>query len=342
MTDLSRRKFITRAGVGAAVGAVPLAAPAIAAAQPSKGRRPVSAKRIIDLFEKLPGTVGLRIDAPPANGDRGLRIRHNAGRQMFVGSAIKTFALCESMLQSDSPDVTAKIAARQLALNASVWNADSQSFNPPNLKGKVSERTALEAMICHSDNTATDMIFKHVGVANIRKLITSLGLKQTMVPDSTRIFFGYILGAKDYKHYTWKDLTESDGKFVKPPLNQVETLASSADDFVSYYSRALRGKLFKHPQTLSQFREVLTMGDAIWLLPLPLGVSAFVKGGSIDTPGFHAVCVPGGMLFENRWVFFSITLNWDSPLETDTKTVNAFLAAGSRALALVKDSLSRD
>jgi beta-lactamase class A len=341
MSDLSRRRFIARAGAGAAVGAVPLAAPALAAAKPPKGRRPVSSQSIIKLFAKLPGTVGLKIMAPPANGDRGLLIRHNAGRQMFVGSAIKTFALCESLRQSDSPDVTAKIAARQLDLNASVWNADSQSFNPPNLEGKVSERTALEAMICHSDNTATDMTFKHVGVGNIRKLIASLGLKQTLVPDSTRIFFGYILGAKDYRHYTWKDLTESDGKFVKPPLNQVETLASSADDFVSYYSRALHGKLFKHEQTLSQFREVLAMGDAIWLLPLPLGVSAFVKGGSIDTPGFHAVCIPGGMLFENRWVFFSITLNWDSPLETDTKTVNAFLAAGNRALTLVHQSLSR-
>src|SRR6202042_3207731 len=83
------------------------------------------------------------------------------------------------------------------------------------------------------------------------------------------------------------------------------------------------------------------MGDAIWLLPIPLGVSAFVKGGSIDTPGFHAVCVPGGMLFENRWVFFSIAINWDSPAETDPATVNAFLAAGSHAVQLVKDSLPR-
>jgi len=340
MSELSRRRFLTRAGAGAAIGAVPLAAPAIAAAKPRPAGKPVSSSTILKLFAKLPGTVGLKIMAPPAHGDRGLLIEHNASQQMFVGSAIKTFALCETLRLNDGPDVTAKIAAQDLALDESVWNADSQSFNPPNLTGKVSVRTALEAMICHSDNTATDMTFKHVGVGNIRKLIRTLGLTQTLVPDSTRIFFGYILGAKDYKHYTWKDLTESDGKFVKPPLNQVETLASSADDFVSYYSRALRGRLFKHEQTLSQFREVLAMGDAIWLLPVPLGASAFVKGGSIDTPGFHAVCVPGGMLFEDRWVFFSITLNWDSPAETDQATVNQFLAAGSRALTLVKNSLS--
>jgi beta-lactamase class A len=345
---LSRRAFIGTAGAGAAAGAVPLAVPALAGAEPVKDRRPVSSKTIIKLFSKLPGTVAIKIVAPPAAGDRGLLIESNASQQMFVGSAIKTFALCEALRQVDSPDILTRIGENpthpgrvvQLALNESVWNVDSQSFNPPHLKGRVSERTALEAMICHSDNTATDMIFKHVGVGNIRKLIASLGLRHTEVPDSTRIFFGYILGAKNYRRYSWKDLTHSDGVYKRPPLNDVQTLASSADDLVSYYSRALRGRLFKHLQTLSVFREILAMGDAIWLLPVPLGVSAFVKGGSIDTPGFHAVCAPGGMLFDGRWVFFSLTINWNARGNSDPRTVASFLAAGSRALALVKDSLS--
>jgi beta-lactamase class A len=117
-------------------------------------------------------------------------------------------------------------------------------------------------------------------------------------------------------------------------------MASSAADFVSYYSRALQGEFFKNPQTLNQFRQILSMGDAIWKMPLPLGVSAFVKGGSIDVPGFHALCVPGGMLFDNRWVYFCLTINWTSAAETDPATVQAFAAASSRALALVKEGLS--
>jgi beta-lactamase class A len=68
---------------------------------------------------------------------------------------------------------------------------------------------------------------------------------------------------------------------------------------------------------------------------------AFAKGGSIDTPGFHAVCAPAGMLFDDRWVYFSLIINWPSPMETDPKTVAAFLAAGSKALTLVKEALSR-
>lgn len=123
----------------------------------------------------------MKIQAPPAHGDRGLLIGHNASQQMFVGSAIKTFALCEALRQVDSPDILEKVGENpahpdrvvQLPLNESVWNVDSQSFNPPYLEGKVSERTALEAMVCHSDNTATDMTFKHVGVGNIRRLIAS-------------------------------------------------------------------------------------------------------------------------------------------------------------------------
>ncbi len=329
---LSRRAFLT----SAAAGAVPLALPAVAGAQQN-----LSPETVLHLFSRLPGKVGIKIYAPPVRGGRGLLIQSNASQRMFVGSAIKTFALCEALRQADSPDVVAKITATQLALNANVWNVDSQSFNPPHLTGKVTQRTALEAMICHSDNTATDMTFKHVGPANIRRFIASAGLRNTLVPQSTRVFFGYLLGAKNYKHYTWDELIHSSGVFVNPPLNDVQTLASSADDFVSYYSRALQGRFFKHQETLSEFREILAMGDAIWLVPVPLGVSAFVKGGSIDAKGFHAVCVPGGMLFDNRWVYFCMTINWNAAAETDPQTVNAFLAAGSRALSLVKEALSR-
>jgi beta-lactamase class A len=82
------------------------------------------------------------------------------------------------------------------------------------------------------------------------------------------------------------------------------------------------------------------MGDAIWLLPVPLGVSAFVKGGQIDVPGFHALCAAGGMFFDDRWAFFSLTINWFAPAGTDPATESAYLAASSTALQIVKTALS--
>jgi beta-lactamase class A len=329
---LSRRAFLA----GAAVGIVPLAVPVPAGAQ-----KPVSAEEILRLFAGLPGDVAVKIVAPPHGSERGLLVESNASTMLFIGSAFKTFVLCEALRQADTPDVVQTISQRQLALDASVWSVDSATFNPPNLTGLVSERTALEAMILHSDNTGTDMSIKLVGPDHVRGFIASAGLTNTLVPDSTRVFIGYLLGAPNYQTFTWDDLVAAAGDpFVNAPLNTVETMASSADDLVSYYSRALQGEFFQNRETLNEFRRILAMGDAIWLVPLPLGVSAFVKGGSIDVPGFHALCVPGGMFFDGRWVYFCLTINWDATAETDPNTVTAFLAAASEALELVKAALS--
>jgi beta-lactamase class A len=329
---LSRRAFLA----GAAVGAVPLAVPV-----PAGARKPVPAEEILRLFVGLPGDVAVKIVAPPRRSERGLLVESNASTRLFIGSAFKTFVLCEALRQADTPDVVQTISQRQLALDARVWSVDSATFNPPHLTGMVSERTALEAMILHSDNTGTDMSIKLVGPDNVRKLIASAGLTNTLVPDSTRVFIGYLLGAPDYKTFTWDDLVAAaDAPIVNSPLNPVETMASSADDLVSYYARALQGEFFQHRETLNEFRRILALGDAIWLVPLPLGVSAFVKGGSIDVPGFHTVCVPGGMFFDGRWVYFCLTLNWYATAETDPNTVTAFAAAASEALELVKEALS--
>ena len=58
---------------------------------------------------------------------------------------------------------------------------------------------------------------------------------------------------------------------------------------------------------------LLSIGDVIWHLPVPPGVSAFAKGGSIDVPGFHAVCAAGGLFFDDVWVYFCFTINRDAP-----------------------------
>ena len=57
------------------------------------------------------------------------------------------------------------------------------------------------------------------------------GLTNTLVPDSTRAFTGYLFGAPDYKTLTWEELLQvATGPVVNPFLNDVQTLASSADD----------------------------------------------------------------------------------------------------------------
>ncbi len=331
----SRREFLAgAAGAAAIMGMTPL--PAM-----SQSEQITSPQAILALFKPIPGDVAVKIHAPATNGKPEFLVESNSSKQMFVGSAIKTFILCEALRQADSPKVVQTLKTQQLSLDASVWSVDSATFNPPNLIGKVSERTALEAMIMHSDNTGTDMCLKHVGPDKVREFVDSAGLKSVMIPDSTRVFFGYLLGAKNYKTFSWEDIgAAANQSMVNPPMNQVQSLAASADDFVSYYSRALQGQFFQNKETLNVFRQILSIGDAIWLVPLPLGVSAFVKGGSIDVSGFHALCVPGGMLFDDRWVYFCLTINWPAAAETDMKTVAAFAAACSQALAAVKRALA--
>jgi beta-lactamase class A len=329
----TRRGFLT--GAAATVGTMPLVRTAMGQ------KSPVSSDAILSLFKSLPGDVAIKIFAPAVNGKPEFLVESNASKAMFVGSAVKTFILCEALRQADSSDVVRTLKAKQLSLNTSVWSVDSAIFNPPNLIGEVSQRTALEAMILHSDNTATDMSIKEAGPDKVRALIASIGLKNTMIPDSTRSLFGYLLGSKDPKTFSWEDLgAAANSSTVNLPMNKVETMASSADDFISYYSRALHGEFFKNKETLNEFRRILAMSDAISMLPLPLGVSAFLKGGSIDVPGFHAVSVPGGMLFDDRWVYFCLTINWYAKASTDVATASAFASAGSRALTMVKEGLS--
>lgn len=197
--------------------------------------------------------------------------QRNAHRMLFAASAIKTFVLCEALRQTDSPDVVEILEERELALDSTVWSFGSPTFTPMNLAGIVSERTTMEAMITRSDNTATDMMFKVAGADNVRAFIASAGLANTLVPDSTRAFTGYLFGAPDYAHLTWERLQEvvKDPR-VNPFLNTVQTLASSADDLVSYYSRALQGAFFTHAETLNEFRRVLTL----WRFHLPRAAAA--------------------------------------------------------------------
>ena len=300
--------------------------------------------QIVQLFERLPGDLALSIYAP-AIGNGSLRVRYNSSKMLFVASAFKAYALCVALRQVDAPDVVHTLETTPLTLDVNIWSPGSPSFNPPNLTGTVFERATMEAMITSSDNTATDMIMKLAGVNKIREFVSSIGLTQTLIPESTRAFGAYLFGVPDYLTITWYDLIDyiervAKRKTVQPFFNNVESLASSADDFVSFYSRALTGEFFQYPETLNEFQRILTLCDYIYLIPLPTGVSAYAKSGNADTDGFHARSIAGGMFVANRWVFFAFILNWYSQNETDPDTVNSFFSAINQSLTLIRDSLT--
>jgi beta-lactamase class A len=340
----SRREFIKTAAATATLTTLP-----VAEALAVTPRQAITPEQIVALFDHLPGDKAFKILAPAANGNPKFQAQLNSDEMLFVASTVKTFVLCEALRQIDSPDIVERLSKKELELDSSVWSFGSPTFNPPNVKGTVFERATLEAMITSSDNTATDMIFKLAGADNVRKFISEAGLTRTLVPDSTRAFAAYLIGADNYKTISWEELlkefipADPDGdpkKFVHPFLNDVQSLASSADDFVSYYSRALRGQFFQHPETLNEFRRILTLCDFIYLVPLPLGVGVYAKSGNADTKRFHARAIAGGLFFSGQWIFFSFIINWYADVADDPTTVDKFFSAINRALTLVMNSVS--
>lgn len=338
----SRRDFLKTAAIAATCATAAQDATASTSPAPTASPlRSVTPEQIIALFDGLPGDVAVKIFAPGTDVGASFLAQSNSSKRLFVASAIKTFVLCEALRQVDSANVVEQLQEQEIALDSTIWSFGSPTFNPPNITGVVSERTALDAMINHSDNTATDMAFRLAGADNVRALIASAGLINTQVPDSTRVLTGYLFGAQDYRNLTWEQLQEVvQNPQVHPFLNDVQTLASSADDFVSYYSRALQGAFFQHPETLSEFRRVLSLCDFIYLVPLPLGVGACIKSGNADTSGFHARAIAGGMFFSGQWVYFAFIINWYAEEATDPETVNRLYAAINLALTQVKDALS--
>jgi beta-lactamase class A len=304
----TRRSFLS--GLAGAAGVAALAAVTDETAY--SWQKIGLADDIIAAFQTLPGKKALLILAPAAGAASELRVTLNADSALFCASAFKGFVLAEFLRMVDAGEAT---LTELLPVNDSIWSLGSAVLAPlpGTVTGEVNARTALDAMISRSDNTATDMMLKRVGPDGVRSFIASIGLHNTRIPNSTRQFFGYVLGDPQWQTITFQqslDFLEADPFPPKPILNDVQTMAASPSDFVSFYSRALQGKFFSNPGTLTTFRAILSESEAIPRV-MPLGVNAFLKGGSIDFNGQHALSLAGGMFVPGqRWVYFGMIINW--------------------------------
>jgi beta-lactamase class A len=353
-TMFSRRRALlaTSAGAAAALsmalpGQPALAQPATPVTDHAQIMDGLSAA-VLEAYKGLPGQQGLMFLAPPDAGRPGWSMELNADERFFIASVFKVFALAECLRQeeahldpaSDTP-LSAQLSmrlAQQLPLDESVFSIAAPVMNTPHLTGMVTLRTALEAMIAHSDNTATDIVLKHVGPENVAALLAEAGLPQTEIPLSTHQFFGYILGLEDWAGTTWDQMQNPDpGLSPRPILNDTITMASTPREMVSFYSRALQGEFFHYAETLAVFRQILAVADAV-LLSVPLGANGFGKGGSIDFNGSHVLTFAGGLYVPDRWVYFAMFLNWTDEDGGDTGTEQgAYLAAAQEIFTLIRD-----
>jgi beta-lactamase class A len=347
----SRRRALAAGGAGLVVAAG-AAGHASAAAQPAP-TAPASQKadlagEVLTVFGQLPGRKALKLWAPADAGLPEWSVTLNSDTLLFIASAFKVFVLTEYLRQAEAAlDPAAAIPLRQQLnqqmteewpLDASVYTLGSPIFNPPNLTGKVTARAALQAMISDSDNTGADMALAHVGADRVRAFIASIGLRNTRIPTSTRDFIGYAAGFPDWQQTTWAQLEANTLRPVRPIINDQITMASTPDDLVSFYARALQGEFFRYPETLAQFRATLMLAGAI-PQSMPLGVNAFLKGGSLAFRPEYALSLAGGLYLPNRWLYFALIYNW-TDADGDS-TPRPYEDAIKRIFALVHDHLPR-
>lgn len=281
----------------------------------------------------LPGTKSYLIHTGEG-GSLG-RIAHRPDLFMFTASAYKTFVLGQYLRDVEAGRLTEN---EQLAIDDGVRMIGSPVFIE--LAGTTEARVVLEAMIAHSDNMATDAAVRRVGVERVRGLISEAGLRSILIPDSTRIFASYTLGAPPGVDLGWpgivKAITNPPGP-LRPLLNRVQTLAGSARDFVAWYEQALRGAFFEKPKTLTEFKRIHAMADQI-VKAVPRDTPAYAKGGEVpDFHGFNAKSFAGQMMVASRTpVTFCFLLNWHGAASEFPAVEAEYFASIKRILRVIR------
>ena len=352
---ISRRAAIGAAGAGLAASLGQRLPPTTAHAQeatpiPANESTDSLSVEILQAVRELPGTVGLKLWAPGMAGGPEWSVEQNPDEQMFIASAFKAFVLAETLRQletaidpaSATPPAAQVAAGLQtlLPLNESVFMIGSSVLNPPHLSGEISLRTALEAMISHSDDTAADIVLKYVGAEKVQAFVDDMGLTQTRIPASGAQFVGYIMGLPDWQQTTWAQVQADQFPDPRPILNDTITMASSAADLVSFYARTLTGEMFQREATLATYRTILSWSDAI-PQAIPLGANGFGKGGQVSANGSNALSFAGGMYVPNRWIYAALILNWTDAEGDAAGTEAAYIEAARHIFTLVRDAFSR-
>ncbi len=321
---MDRRDLIRLTGLAATAGFA-MTAPS-ASAQPSG---------LLDAYRALPGRKSLQIDVDIPGRPWG--VAEAADDALFCGSCFKTFVLAAYLQEVEGGRLT---LTEQLPIDDAIRSVGGGVFD--SLTGTVPARSVLEAMIAHSDNTATDATMLRVGAQRVRAFIEQAGLSNVRIPDSTRRFFSYIAGYDEGTDMGWAGIQAmQQGRLTGQPrdaVNDVITMTCPASTFVDYYKRALSGAFFAKKETLAQFKHILAMADAIPAV-VPADTPAYLKGGSISWSNFYCMATAGQMIVDNTPVTFALLLNWRESEASEAAGTKAYIEAVAGVLARVHASL---
>ena len=327
-----RRQFIALGGLGLAVGSAAMLPVAVSAQGAPSGAIP----GLLDGFLALPGVKSAQVDVD--DRQRPWRVGHAADASLFCGSCFKTFVLATYLREVEAGRLALD---EELAIDNRYRSTGGNVFE--HLTGTTPARIVLEAMIAHSDNTATDVAMRRVGVDKVRAFIAESGLAGARIPDSTRRFFSYIAGYPPGVDMGIEGIRAMAADKPGPgpardALNEVMTMACQAATFVDYYKRALAGAFFAKKATLVEFKRILAMADSIAQV-VPTDTPAYMKGGSIDWKGFHCMAAAGQMIVRGTPVTFCLNLNWRDSDGDAAKITAAYKAAAVDVLARINAEL---
>jgi beta-lactamase class A len=126
---------------------------------------------------------------------------------------------------------------------------------------------------------------------------------------------------------------------LRDPMNDQQTMVSTAEEMVRWYQRALKGEFFRKPETLLEFKRIQAMADSLWHV-VPADTLAYGKGGSIDWQDFHCFALPGQMMVRGVPVTFCFTINWTGPADGVASAFEGYKNSVAHALNAAAKAIS--
>ncbi len=287
--------------------------------------------RLVALAAPLGGRIGAQVTVDAPGG--AWHLAHAAEAPFFVGSTTKSFILAAYLLAVERGEAS---LTEPLAVEDAVRSPSSPVLE--GLRGTMAARFVLEAMISHSDNTATDMIMQRVGVDAVRAVIARAGLRGVQVAASTRRMVSYLAGAAPGQDLGWAGVQEAMAgplpSPARPVMNAQESMISSPEALAAWYRLVLSGGLFARPESLVEFRRISAMATVLSEV-VPAHVAAYGKGGSIIWNDENALALGGQMRVRGVAASFGIALNWPGGPETVAPTMGGMVEGLRGLLAAV-------
>ena len=251
--EVNRRALL----IAAAAAGSAAAAPPVLAAGPTPG---VTAA--IESFAALPATARCLIDAADPKGgwtaghDPAPDVHRQRGQDLILAQYMRDV---EAGRLSESD---------QRRIDDAVRSPGSPVFL--NLTGTTPARSVLEAMIAHSDNTATDVAIAAVGpdAGPCHDQGGRPRHRANSRVDAPPLLFSGRRPGRQRARLAGDAASQPAapaGK-ARPAINDTETMGSSAEDMVRWYRTCLRAAFFAKPETFVEFKRIQAMADSLALV----------------------------------------------------------------------------